>query len=423
MSLVLDLNDLGIRCYDGGKMLLESPGVALVDRERLLFGEPALQASRTQPLNTYTRFWSQLDVTPFNSVNRQIRHHADLAYQHLQHIEAQLGLDFNGRDVIFALSGQLDKQALGLLLGIAQQCGLNTTGIVDTALASLLPNASQPRLSHVECHLHHAVISELVMDGQQLRRQQVEVLPHIGWLDLQAHLLKYLTNKFIQLTRFNPRHDAHIEQSLFDAIPEYLQQAETQRVIECRLDHSSIQVDARELCAEVANRLQPLTTRLQQLNDHSQLYLGDRLSRLGMFLPPELQQHHLSAAEVGQAFESIARILPVHPDGIRFTSALPCTPQAEAPKTGIPATHILFRSRAYPLAGTLWLQADREQPLQTDEQSAALAILHNNHIRPLQDNGLMLNGLTLTAEQPLHQGDTVSLSAHGPVLELITVEG
>lgn len=421
MALLLDLNDLGIRCYADGELLHESPGVALVESDRLRFGEAALQASRSQPLHTHSRFWSQLDVTPLNSAHHQVRHHADLAYLHLRHIESCAGISLVGQTATLVVSGQLDRQAMGLLLGIVKQTGLQVTGLVDSALASLLPQLQQTRVRHLEIHLHHTILTELRWREGTLQLHNLEVLPDLGWLDLQTHLLKFLSTEFIRQARFNPRHDASSEQQLFDAVPAYLRQLESERVIDCQLPSSSIKLDARDLSGAVQAWLKPLGEALT--DDGTELYLGDRLARLGMFLPFARGAHSLSAAQVGSALQETARKLSHSDASLRFTSALPCPlGTAPDPLASAPATHILHASRAYPLAGCWSLLNDGDAPLHAGQQQRALALLRNNRIQPLAAGAILLNGQPLLEERPLQRGDRLRLGSGGPTLDLISVE-
>ena len=422
MALLFDLNDLGIRCYSNGRLLHESPGVALTDGEQLLFGEQALRNSRSRPLHCFSRFWSQLDVHPIASGNPKVRHHADLAYLHLQHIQNRIEQPREAENAILMLSGQTDRQALGLLLGIARQCGLQVVGIVDTSLACLLPLVRTSRSMHVEMHLHHTIISQLELFDGRLQLHNLEVLPKLGWLDLQQHLLRYLSNQFIRQTRFNPRHDAGNEQLLFDALPVYLQSAESQRVIECQLPGSTLQMNARDLCDEVESWLQPLSQKLLLAARQETVFIGDHLSQLGMFLPTTLRATHLTKEQVGAALTELGDKLEPGTDGLRFTRSLSCTLRTDE-VTDEPATHILHNSRAYPLAGTWSLLNRADAPLQAGAHPEAIALLRNNRITLLNSDELQFNGQHLSGEHELQRGDRLSLRQHGTCLQMIKVEG
>ncbi|WP_439133978.1 hypothetical protein [Pseudomaricurvus sp.] len=455
MPLLLELNDLGVRCYQDGQLLCQSPGVAVVDQQ-LLFGSKAWRESRKQPLNTHSQFWSQLNTDPLNLNHPQVRHHGDLAYLHLQHIEAQLPLSFTDQEVVFALPGSMPRESLGLLLGIANQCGMKTIGLIDHGLAATRSyvkphwlNLQQP-LTHVEMFLHHCVITELtpVSDTSEtntisetnnlLQRTRLEVLNDQGWLSLHSQLLNYFSELFIQQTRFNPRHGAESEQALFDAIPEWLRQCavleqESVTSLQCELDRYSVQVDIAQIRQFVQNFWQPLQTQLKQA---SQLFLGDRLAECMPLLQLPPNTVALTTQQLASDLSLISANLSESPEGVRFITSLPCdtfeTSETEAPASrlnaDIPdhqlATHLLWNHQAYPLHGEATLPS--RQQFAEGSDKTFLSILHGRI--QAEQGSLLLNGektdapLDITT-RPLKCGDILSVPPAHAELTLIRVEG
>lgn len=454
MPLLLELNDLGVRCYQDGQLLCQSPGVAVVDHKELLFGSKAWRESRKQPLNTHSQFWSQLNTDPLQLNHPKVRHHGDLAYLHLLHIEEQLPVDFANQKVVFSLPGSIPRESLGLLLGIANQCGMKTIGLVDHGLAATLSQASpllaqQQSLTHVEMFLHHCVITELTQVSNasdpttsNLQRNRLEVLSDQGWLSLHNQLLNYFSELFIQQTRFNPRHGANSEQALFDAIPEWLRQCavleqESVTSLQCELDRYSIQVDISRIRQFVQSFWKPLQTRLESA---SNLFLGDRLAECMplLVLPP--QTTVLATQKLATDLSRIGDNLSESPEGVRFITSLPChnfsqsepetvtTPLTAQNSRHVPdhqaATHLLWQNHAYPLHGHFTLTSNLEI-LKEDQGNAVLSI-HHGRIHSSQGQ-LRLNGeetgtpLDLTTE-PLKSGDRLGISEFDIELTLIRVE-
>lgn len=464
MPLLLELNDLGVRCYQDGQLLCQSPGVAIVESNRLLFGSKAWRESRKQPLNTHTQFWSQLNTDPLHLDHPKIRHHGDLAYLHLQHIEAQLPVDLAGQEVVFSLPGSMPRESLGLLLGIANQCGLKTIGLIDHGLAATLSHARDTTLTHVEMFLHHCVITELTLvpnrsaentsvkntsfKKNNLQRSRLEVLSDQGWLSLHNQLLNYFSELFIQQTRFNPRHGADSEQALFDAIPEWLRQCailerESVTSLQCELNRYSIQVDIAQMRQFVQSFWQPLQTHLAQAD---KLFLGDRLAECMPLLELPPRTVALTPQQLAEDLSRISANLSESPEGVRFISSLPCKEPANTETAfesslehTIPdqlmATHLLYQNHAYPLNGHFTLTTER-QWFSGDEENPALCIRHGRiHApqSPLTLNGETLNGETLNGEaspnatldiraQPLKCGDKLGVPELDLELTLIRVD-
>lgn len=415
MTLLLELNDLGIRCYQDGKLLHQSPGIAVVNQQ-LLLGDDAWQHSRLHPLNTYTQFWSQLDTEPLSTAHRQVRHHGDLAYLHLQHIESQLPFQFAGQEVVFSLPGDMNRNALGLLLGIAQQCGLKTIGLIDHALASVLPQADRPIVHHIEMHLHHSVMTQLSLDKQTLQRQRVETFNEQGWLNLHNQLLRHFSDRFIQQTRFNPRHGADTEQALFNAIPQWLQQSAQSEHLSCQLGQHNIQVDTAEIRAFAQQALKPLLDKIAATPD---LFVGDRLAQWIPILLPQTSAQALSSQQLSSAMNHLSHSLSEHPEGVRFISSLPCNnTTAQKTASDTPATHVLCHHKAYPLSGLFSLSPQGD--LIRGEQAGALAYIANGRVRA-GSAGITLNDQPL-AGGVLRAGDVMKIEGLAQTLTFIGVE-
>lgn len=333
MTLLLELNDLSVRCFQDGQLLWQSAGVAVVDPAlgQPLFGSAAWRESRKKPLHTYTQFWSQLNTDPLLGNHPQVRHHGDLAYLHLRHIESQLPFSFADQEAVFAVPAALSRESLSLLLGIANQCGLKTRSFVDSGLASMLKHGRAPTFTHAEMSLHHCVVTELQLSGNTVERSHSELLHDQGWFSLHTQLLNYFSDLFIRQTRFNPRHNAATEQLLFDAIPDWLRQSallERDGVASftCELNQDSVQVDIAPLRQFVQAVWQPLQNQLAQT---TQLYLGDRLAQCMPLLTLPSHTLPVSVQQLTDNFGHTAQALSAQPAGVRFISRLPYQREVE----------------------------------------------------------------------------------------------
>lgn len=453
MTLVLELNDLGVRCYQRGKLLCQSAGVAVADPAAgpPLFGSAAWRQSRLKPLHTYTQFWSQLNTEPLHIQHPLVRHHGDLAYLHLRHLESQLPFAFAGQEVIFALPGSTPRESLGLLLGIANQCGLKTFSFVDTGLASMLApdaltnkaatdNDQRQTITHVEMFLHHCILTDLQYSDNMVHCTRSEVLSEQGWFNLHTQLLNYFSELFIRQCRFNPRHQASSEQALFDAIPGWLRQSAAQERdglsrLSCELEQNRVQLDIGSLRQFVQSVWQPLQ---QKLGQAPRLYVGDRLAQcLPLLALPagavtlELQQ---LTDDLSRLNERISESLNNQPGGVRFIKSLPAPtvfqprtepkpetevqPKAEQP----PATHFLYQHSVWPLHGDYTVNLQRQ--LVRGQSEAILLSVQQGQVDAHQGQ-LLLNDVAVGQSlntRSLTPGDRLSLSAGDVQLILVRVE-
>jgi len=220
MSLaVLNINDAGIQVAVDGDLIRTSPGFAVLDNGRLMIGESAARNTKLLPRWTNNRFWSQLSTAPISGGTSQVRHHADLAFAHLEELWKPIADSAQG--VIFVVPGYYSAENLGLMLGMAKECRIPVAGIVDTSVlvASNLPLRSI--VLHLDIHLHSITLTRLSNTGSIIRRDVRTVL-ETGLATLWDRWATIIANQFIQSTRFDPTHDASSEQQLYNQLPSWI---------------------------------------------------------------------------------------------------------------------------------------------------------------------------------------------------------
>ena len=133
--LAVELNDAGlllVRTGDDGAPVLvgeESPGLAVLHEGRVHVGGDAVRRYRIAPLHVQNRFWQalSLDALPWSA--RGIATAADLAHAHLSALltaEARQGAD----ELLLAVPPGYTREQLGLLVGVANECGVSVRGLV-----------------------------------------------------------------------------------------------------------------------------------------------------------------------------------------------------------------------------------------------------------------------------------------------------
>lgn len=369
---IIELNDAGVRVSNADSRdadYSESPGVAVVARKDLLLGEAAMRQSRLRPVETNTLFWHRLSTDALPQQNNRYRHHADLAYSHLLALHQTIP---ECNEVVFALPGSFTRQQMSLLLGIVSQCPFEAVGLVDSAVAACAAHVKAATLVHVDLQLHQCVFTQMRADGQ-LQRTDIDVLRHCGFFALSEQWAKVIADQFIDQARFDPLHSATSEQSLYDQLPEWLQQCRSSGEVILEISGNSIKLTREQLVTAVMPIYRQIIAKAEQLaQPQSQLLIGDRLAALpgltdafneGLAQGAE----SLAASAVMQGIHNHIDVIKTGTEQLSYIQALPIAsapaeqsagaeaaipqPNKEKPQ-GKRASHLLVGDTAHPLADT-----------------------------------------------------------------------
>ena len=216
----IELNDSGILQAIDGQLIDNSPGYAVLDGDRLLLGEEGRKNARLLPRWTHNRFWNQLNSDPIANSTNTIRHHADLAFLHLEQIWMKMKKDVD--QVVLAVPGYFDRQQLGLLLGMAKETDIPVVGLVDIGLISIAQQPSLPTALFLDVFLHRITLTQLTSDGM-LRKIETHTVAETGLFTLWDRWANVVAKQFIQTSRYDPMHQAESEQRLFDLLPAWIE--------------------------------------------------------------------------------------------------------------------------------------------------------------------------------------------------------
>ena len=220
MSLaVLTINDAGLQLAVDGELKRTSPGYAVLDGNVLLIGEEAARNAKLLPRWTNNRFWSQLDANPLTNRTDQIRHHADLAFHHLEDLWQSVANDSDR--VILVVPGYYKDEQLGLLLGLAQAANVPIKGIVDKSVIAAKDLPLNDTILHLDGNLHNFTLST-VSNAGRLIRQSANTIIESGLFTLWDRWANVIAKQFIQTSRFDPLHNASSEQKLYDRVPAWI---------------------------------------------------------------------------------------------------------------------------------------------------------------------------------------------------------
>ena len=445
---------------DALEQLAAAPGIALLEDQAILTGEPAARRVRLRPLFAHTNYWRTLSTTPLVRPSRLVNTSADLAFAQA---EALLGPHAAAEQLLLAVPAGYSREQLGLLLGVIGETGIRVAGLVDAALAasSLLP--APARVLHLDLELHQAILTVLEHVGGErggLRRSRYEIAPRQGVLALQQTWMRFIAEQFVRKTRFDPLHHAASEQRLVDELPGWLALlADQERIV--------LAMQSGERCLEVElEKAQFIAAALPHYAELRRLIQGARIAGLPVEL--YLSQRIASLPGLLQQFEDLrdcsVRVLPsgaaalgalrhasaiVRPaDALALVYQLPVPRAADTGTADIgggpdtsdtagstPAalrpTHVMFQGRAWRIS---------EQPLQVGwsvqapgralplpDRSPGVSRLHCTLLRRngsvlIEDHstyGSYVNEERVVGRTALAVGDRLRLGTPGITLELI----
>ena len=409
MTYVFEVNDCALSLYRDAAVEYRAPAIAVVRPGEILFGDPALRLSRTHPRETNQHYFARLNADPLPHPVPRAGNHADLVYLHLQEIQSIV--QQNPADVVLAVPGILSSDQLGVLLGIAQECGLSIGGFVDSAVVAATTSALPASVSHVDIHLQRACITRLEINAE-VQRVGVEEVPECGFADLLDGWVNVIADRFVRDTRFDPLHAAETEQQLYNQVYDWVMAADADRA------EIGIEIDYRDHIRRVELPRSLLDDKAQQrfarlrdeLPEQGHVVLSAHSARLPGLTQFLTNHGHAfttldsSAAAIG----CMANMAHIRSAGgpLRLVSRLALSPtiaeagqsaQTDAPQVsaadefGRP-THTLANASAVAVGAT-------NQPLPVSEGEAGVYLEPGAH--------LLLNGHPLTTPTRLNAGDEV----------------
>jgi FHA domain len=380
----LELNDTGIMAVGPDGTLLEiepgmhtSPGFTVIEKGHLQVGVAAEKRCRQVPRQTNHHFWDRLASEPLQDPAYAGWTPADLAHAQLTRIWNQLTPMH--QDVLVAVPDTYTGPQLELLAGVMKALSIPACGFISQALAALPKDAPAEMLLHLELRLHRTVLT--VLDC----RREAAVLGStsvdgLGLDRLRTTWMQAIADEFVRHTRFDPLHAAEAEQALYDRLPALLAALNQAEDIPVDIATPAATHRIRLTRTQMERSLVPLmdgihrqTAMLQKdffrhqapttiFVSHHAASLPGFCQRLEAATGARAQPLAEGAAAMGAlAFENAfprragRKGVPFcnrKPSGRhRQDSAVPAT-NADDTDDGPVATHLLYRSRGYPLSET-----------------------------------------------------------------------
>ncbi|MGQ0530086.1 MAG: hypothetical protein ACT4PG_09780 [Panacagrimonas sp.] len=414
---VLELNDIGLRLFEGETLLLDSPGCAALDGRRLVVGDEARRRVRLDPRRAHDRYWYQLDAnlaTPLGAA----RSAADLAHAQL----VSIGEALRAQPLLIAAPASFTPAQLGVLLGLLQAIDARVVGLVDSAVAASSTVNVASQVLHIDVQLHR-VICTWMQGGEALQRQRVEEHKP-GLAAMQDRCAAVIAQAYVRHARFDPLHNASTEQALYDRVPQWIEQlaGDSNAVLEMDSGGRTHRVSlTREVLeAALAERLDPLAETLMSAarTQQASVLLSARAAALPGLSARFTPAISLDAAAAARgALEHRARIETGETE-LPWVTRLPRRALALSLVQQGAATHVLIgaHARALPLQGqSLALSACLPgAPGQLRHADTGVVIEHT------LGGSVRVNGEAATSARRLALGDRISFG--GQELRLIAVD-
>jgi hypothetical protein len=455
-TLALELNDARLvlaRDTAAPVVVADSEGYALLDGDSVLTGDPARTRARLRPIYAYNRFWREIGTTPLPRTNARAQTAADLAFAHLDALLAPHRSP--GDELLIALPAGYHREQLGLLLGVATECGVQVGGLVDAAVAAVAAETFGERLLHLDLELHQAVLTALE-PGPPVRRMQSELLPRHGLLSLQEKWVEAIAGAFVRRTRFDPLHEARNEQVLWNSLQEWLAVLENADTVEIELtdgtEKRAIELLRENLLATTQDRYQALCRFVQvqcPAGVQTVLVVTDRVASApglvaALSTIPAVTVHALDhgAAALG-ALRNASQIrrpagqlsLVTRLEGRPLRSSLEAPPRATQTANvpdGERPTHVVYAGRALPISSASLAIGSTVPVGSRGLQVPAGPGISREHCRLVRRDGhawledrstygTFVNESPVKGSVALRVGDRVRIGSPGVTLELIQV--
>ncbi len=451
MSAVLDLNDAGLLVHRDGAELLESPGYLACQDRQVFVGTEAAARVKLIPTQSEFSFWEKFGTDPLQLGLPAGRTQADLAYRHLEHLWGIVGADLD--HVVVCVPGDFKREQLALLLGMCQRLEMPVRALLDSAVAASANPAPGRRLYHLDLHLHRCLLSALEQ-GPWLTREAVGASHEFSLLRLYDACSHAIAALFVQGTRFDPLNEAGSEQQLFDHLPGWLSVLNSHDHIDLELTREERRYQIRVSRRALLRAAEPLYRRLRQFvadqlpaGQPVTLQVSHRLARLPGALNAlealsDLDVVVLDPLASGHGVKRLYLERAGDADEVPYVTRLPwfnsddvaSHAQQLAGYRRRPATHLLHRAVAYPLAAGEFSVgaelADDDPGIRLNDGHPGVAPRHFRIRRDagkliledLSGGAMILNDEPFEGRREVGIGDRIRIGSPGTEFVLISVE-
>jgi hypothetical protein len=456
-KLAIEINNAGLVVADHERIIRSEPGFAVVDRDRIVTGHDAFALARLMPRDASSLHWTRLNIEPGSASVGGNRSTAELAHAQLSEIWKAVGTGIER--VVFVVPSTFEGQGLGILLGLAQECGIPAGAIVDVACAASVRPWPDWQLVYVDADLGSVFVTPLEQSDEATALPPV-TLDSMGLAGLMDAFARRIAELFVLKTRFDPLHHAETEQQLYSGLGAALDALKTGRgasfVITDRDDRFVIEIERSELLGVAHGfyrAVRQLIAQARTAQASLVVQLSDRLARL-----PGLQEElarldattivELEPGAAARAVLGASHALALEEESVRLFRHVPWRerpsdmPVARVSVEPAPAatddeprpTHVVYRGVAYAVNGEGVLigrsKLDHRKAILIESQAEGVSRAHCElavvdgelRLRDLSSFGTFVNERRIEGEEVLKPADVIRVGTPGAELTVIRVE-
>jgi hypothetical protein len=459
-TLAIDINDASLIVADQSGVLAVEPGYALVAAGGVVTGDEAYSQARLKPRESSNRYWEQLSIEDGATGQESVASSAHLAFAQLDSLWKRFGGP--GINAVLVVPDHYSREQLGLLLGLAQECGMPVRSLLNSAVAASCMPYPGRQLIYLDAGLHRVSATLLDQDSDVAARAE-RVISGVGLASLMDLWAKRVAEIFVLATRFDPFHGADSEQLVYDRLPSWLQSLESQDHAELQLPHGgkdvSVEVQRDQLLGVASGFYRAVVQLLAQCRtggeslvvqvSHRLLGLPGVLSELSRLDDATIRPLPVGQAALG-ALQSLERM---DGDGgpVKLLKRLPWRQDAEESIPGdvptvtkpVPeplrsqeatATHIVYRGTAFPVdnKGLVIGREDQEgrRTIVLNGENGGVSRSHCELVRrdgeltlrDLSQFGTYVNERKVSGDLAIQPADVIRIGSPGEELQAITLE-
>ena len=408
---VLELHDTNVRLLKDGEIRYSSPAVALVERNRFLFGNDANAQLRISPASCHTQYLQKLNQERIAADRRLDITQADILYRHLQEILRQAKV--TRKDPIWVVvPSDTTLDQVSLLLSILRAANFNPIDFVDKGFSAISVEGLQGDSLLLDIGLNRSILSTIHLDSN-LEITNSQSIAGIGFLSLINNWINVVATHSLKESRFDPRAFGNTEQQVYEQLAAGLEtdddpiRIEVTHVGEAR----EIEVTRAELASSAANLY---ASMVQNSHETNQLVLTAFVSRLPGIADYFNAQGYEIHVTTDDWTSKALKMLPDRSDFAveerNFWRDLPLQEDSDIEDSrsqGSDSTqepsHILSGSIAYPLSSTYtaYSEQDNQELFSLKRSDGAWTINSANGV------DCQVNGSDLVESTTLHTGSSI----------------
>ena len=379
---------------------------------------------------------------------------AELAYAQLESLWQRVGSGVTA--VVLVVPGGYRTEQLGLLLGLAQECGMPVRALTDAAAAASVRPYPKRQLMYLDASLYRISLSLLDQNGEaQVRAEHALAQGLAGLADSFA---RRIADHFVRATRLDPFAHADTEQTLYDRLPEWLEALQREERVELALKHRNeeFRITAeRDAVLGVAKA--PYRAIIQLIAQHREpgkrlvLQLSDRIAALPGFVGElsRLDDSQIERFAAGHAARSVLLVpsIAAAQGDVKLLKRVPwreaanddaggeravAEPRPMLARTNAP-THVVYGGLAYRVGSAglaIGREADPQRRTVVLSGQSGVSRLHCEVIlrdgelklRDLSSYGTFVNERRVAGETTLNRADVIRVGSPGAELHVVDVE-